>query len=147
MDFLQKSIFAALLMGVSLVPAVAADKYAQSILNSTRTLEYLHSVTASEIKRPLDYINEGKFKRPYEHQPMWIVEILGGSILYYQGEPTFRNQPASRLIDDVGGRFGERAIAMGKASRSGWVKLSLGKQGYQAYCKSQYPFVACTLAI
>lgn len=129
-------------------PLVHAEDVTElAMRNSLQTMQYLHSVPAPEIHRPLAAIEENRFERPAANQPMWIVEILSGTILYYQGQPEFRGQPASRLVDDNGGRFGERAVTFGKASKSAWLRLALGGNSYQAYCKSQYPFVVCTLAM
>lgn len=147
MQIIQKILFGLSLAIAGLGAVHAEDANERAIRNATRTIEYLHSVPATEIKRPLEAIAANKFARPAPEQPMWIVEILGGTILYYQGQPEFKNQPADRLVDDNGTRFGERAIAYGKGSKSGWIRLKLGENSYQAYCKSQYPFVACSLAI
>lgn len=147
MRIFQKIIVILGLASASVGAAHAEDANERAIRNSQKVIEYLHSVPAPEIQRPLKAITEGSYRRSSPDQPMWIVEILSGTILYYQGQPEFANHPASRLIDDNGSRFGDRALSYGKASKSGWIRLALGGGSYQAFCKSQYPFVACTLAM
>lgn len=135
------------LMGISLGGAHAEPAPERAALNAIRITEYLHSTLASQVTRAIANIESGQYKRLAPEQPVWIVEILGGTIVYYQGEPTFKNKPAAQLIDDDGQRFGERALTYGKASKSGWIGVSLGGKRYQAYCKAQYPFVTCSLAL
>lgn len=122
------------------------DSLTRSIRNSMHIMEHLHSVLPEHIGRALANVENGTLKRRAPEQPVWIVEVKTGSILYYQGEKTFKGQDASRLVDDKGSRFGERAVTLGKNSRSAWLSVVLGGATHQAYCKSQHPFVVCSLA-
>lgn len=146
------SLFRKTLLSLGLAAACCGVAHAEgtterAILNSTKMVEYLHTVEAQHIQMVLDKIESGQFRRLAPELPVYVVEVLSGTIVYYQGEPGFKGQPAGRLVDDQGSRFGDKALSYGKASRSGWIRMNLGGKSIQAFCKSQYPFVACTLAL
>jgi hypothetical protein len=120
------------------------------MVNSTEMLNLLNGVDDNtEHTHALDLmvenIEKGVVHRYAPKYPVWILRSDTGKLLYYQGEKAFRGQDASRLVDDNGFRFGQRAVDQGKNSRSTWVNLSLGGQSYRAYCGSKQPFVVCTL--
>ncbi len=147
MSIFRKAIIALGLSASCLGLAHAEGPTERAILNSTKLIEYLHTVEGQYVNLVLAKVESGEFRRLAPEQPVWVVEVISDTIVYYQGEPEFKGQPAGRLVDDKGTRFGDKALTYGKASRSGWIRMTLSGKSYQAYCKTQYPFVACTLAI
>lgn len=140
-----------LLLGVlfacTLPAAKAEDANAKAVLNATYLTTMLHGVVPSQLLVMVEKIANGKTSRPAPDQPVWILETISGTILYYQGQPEFAQKPAAQLVDDNGIRFGMRAIEQGKASKSSWSTIALGGKSYRAYCASQYPTVVCSLVI
>ncbi len=132
-------------LACSLGIAHAESPNERAMKNSLRIIEHLHSVMADQIDLAMATVVDGTFKRVAPEQPVWILETINGTIMYYQGEPKFKGQPADKLVDDAGGRFGLKGLQYGRSSKSGWISLSLGGKGYRAYCKSQYPMVVCSL--
>lgn len=135
----------ALALSVQSPVAVAEDATQLAIHNATYLTEMLHGVIPAQIQVMLERISNGTLRRPASDQPVWVLEIINGTILYYQGQPSFATQPAAQLVDDAGFRFGTRAIDNGKASKSAWITLQLGGGNYRAYCATRYPFVVCSL--
>ena len=147
MSLFRTTILALALAGGLANVAQAEGPLERAVLNSTRLVEYLHTVEAKHVQMTVANIESGKYRRVAPELPVWIVEILSGTIVYYQGEAKFKGQAAAQLVDDKGVRFGEKALNYGRGSRSGWLRLTLDGKGYQAFCKTQYPFVACTVAL
>jgi len=136
-------VFSALVVGAGTVHA--EDLNQRTMLNAAQLSTLLHGVVAEQLLRIVDGIASGKIKRLAPEQPVWILEIISGTILYYQGQPTFAQQPASKLVDDSGFRFGQKAVDNAKNSRDTWLSLKLGGQTYRAYCVATYPTVVCSL--
>lgn len=131
---------------VSFTPAAnAQDKNARAIQNSTRLTAFLDAVPAEYVMTIVDKIASGEIERFAPEQPVWIIDTSTGSLLYYQGQPSFKGQSASLLVDDGGIRFGQKALDNGRNSRSGWVNVALGGGAYTAYCHSKYPTIVCSL--
>lgn len=140
------ALFVVLFGGFYALPAHAEDAQERAMLNATHLSNQLQGVVASRMLSVVDKIATGKIKRLAPEQPVWIMETIDGSILYYQGQPGFAKQPASKLVDDVGQRFGLKALENARNSRSGWVSLTLASKQYRAFCASRYPTVVCSLA-
>jgi len=132
---------------VSLGPTVAhaEDANVRAILNSTQLLNYLDGVVPEAMPALLSAIEKGEVRRKEPGFPVWIISSDTGNLLYYQGQKAFVGQAASRLVDDRGFRFGQRALDMARNSKSTWVKVALAGTEYQAYCASKAPFVVCSL--
>lgn len=128
-------------------PAFAQDAKELALENSTHLVTLLHAVMPPQLPTLLENVANGTVQRIAPNQPVWIMETIHQSILYYQGQPAFAGKQASQLVDDEGVRFGLQAIESAKRSKSRWVYLTLGGQKYHAYCASQYPLVVCSLAI
>lgn len=126
-------------------PAHAEDARQRAMLNATGLSNMLQGVLADKLLVVVDKIAKGEIRRIAPEQPVWIMEVIDGTILYYQGQPSFVHQPAGKLVDDDGFRFGQKAIDNAKNSRSGWLRLNLGGKPYQAYCAARYPTVVCSL--
>lgn len=138
------------LLGVALAaaPATAADDAARvrAMENATHLNTVLQGVVPERLSHIVERIAKGEIARVAPEQPVWILETIHGTILYYQGQDGFVGKQASQLVDDAGQRFGKKALDSSKNSRSKWVSIKLGTQDYQAYCRSQFPFVVCSLA-
>lgn len=140
------SLFGGLLAAVPAHAAVDDATRVRAMENATHLNSLLHGVLPERVSHLVERIAKGKVARIAPEQPVWIIEIINGTILYYQGQDGFVGKQASQLVDDAGQRFGLQALDNAKRSRSKWVSLKLGAQDYQAYCRSQYPFVVCSLA-
>lgn len=125
--------------------AHAEDPNARAIVNSTELLNLVSAVVPVALPNILQNIQNGEVKRIAPEYPVWILETEQGTILYYQGQKSFVGQSASRLIDDNGFRFGQRALDQGKNSRSTWIRMTLTGKEYRAYCASKAPYVVCSL--
>lgn len=125
-------------------PAHAGDQE-DAIMNATQIATMLDGVHPNFLHNVLRMIETGELKRIAPKHPVWILEIVDGTILYYQGQPEFKGKPANLLVDDTGNRFGMRAVNWGKDSLSRWVTLQLANQTFKAYCRTQQPFVVCSL--
>ncbi len=146
---LKLFISASLALGVTAV-AHAEDNNERAMVNSTEMLNLLNGVYDNTehthgLDRMVDNIDKGVVHRYAPTYPVWILRSDTSTLLYYQGERSFAGQAASRLVDDKGFRFGQRAVDQAKNSHSTWVTLALGGQNYRAYCGSKQPFVVCTL--
>lgn len=130
---------------ISGAPAHAQDTNARAIMNSTHLLNFVDGVLPEFRSQILHSIESGIVTRLEPSMPVWILSSDTGEILYYQGQKEFVGQAASRLVDDVGFRFGLRAVENARNSRSAWVKLQLGGVSYRAYCATKAPFVVCSL--
>lgn len=115
------------------------------MLNSTRIATMLDGVVLDKLHTIIENLESGKLARVAPEYPIWIMETIDNTILYYQGQPGFRGKNASQLVDDAGLRFGVKAINAANQSRSIWMELKLGERKYKAYCRSQIPIVVCTL--
>lgn len=115
--------------------------------NTERLSTLLHGVVPDQMPVMVNEIANGKVQRFAPEQPVWIIDASAGTILYYQGNPGFAGQPASKLVDDSGVRFGQKAVDNAKNSKSSWLLLNLGGQKYPAYCSEWAPTVVCSLAL
>ena len=127
--------------------AIAETPFDRAMLNAGSLTVKLHGVYPQVMRQLVQKIAQGKVPRLAPEQPIWIMESETGTILYYQGQPTFTDQPASKLIDDDGQRFGQMAIDRARESRSTWLSINLSGTYYRAYCKAKEPTVVCSLAI
>lgn len=136
-------VFAGLVMGSG--AAHAQDSKARAIQNSTHLLNFVDGVIPEFTDQILHSIESGAITRLAPEMPVWILSADTGKIMFYQGQPAFAGQAASRLVDDNGFRFGLRAVENARNSRSSWVTLHLGGAQYSAYCATKAPFVVCSL--
>lgn len=138
-----------LLVGASLAISSwnvhAETENERAILNATRLSNYIHSTEPSLQHLMIKRIEKEEVQRIAPSHPVWIIDASEEIILYYQGQASFRGQPANRLVDDSGFRFGQRAVEMAHASRSTWMTLNLDGKEYSAYCASNAPTVVCSL--
>lgn len=125
--------------------AQAEDANTRAMLNSTQIATMIDGVLPEKIHNVIENLESGKLKRIAPEQPVWIIETIDGTILYYQGQPGFKGQSANLLVDDAGHRFGLKALESARQSRSVWVSLKLGSANYKAYCRAQEPVVVCSL--
>jgi hypothetical protein len=125
--------------------AHAQDANARAIMNSTHLLTFVDGVIPEGIPNVLKSLENGEIERLEPTFPVWIISSDTGNVLYYQGQKSFAGQSASRLVDDVGFRFGLSALENARKSKSSWVTLSLGGAKYSAYCATRAPFVVCSL--
>jgi hypothetical protein len=126
-------------------PAAIARE--RAIRNTELLSTSLHGVLESQMSAMVKNIASGKVRRFAPEQPIWIIDASAGTILYYQGNADFTGQPASKLVDDNGVRFGQKAIDSAKNSKATWLTLHLGGQKYPAYCSEWAPTVVCSLAV
>jgi len=148
--FLKKSLTSVVLgaAGLSLLSssAQAETPRERTMLNSEEVLNVLHGVLAETFESILEKVSQRRIKRLAPELPVFIVEIIEGKVLLYEGQSSLKGADASTaLVDDAGFSFGKHAVGLGKASRSGWFTLDLGGWKYQTYCSSRYPFVVCSL--
>lgn len=141
--FLATAGVAGLLMCTS--AAHAEDDRTKAMRNATQIATMLDGVVPEKLHNVIENLETGKLKRIAPNQPIWILETVDGTILYYQGQPSFKGQPASKLVDEEGNRFGLKALEAARQSRSIWLRLKLGEGDYRAYCRAQEPIVACSL--
>lgn len=146
-SFLLKVFIALGVASTLTLPAHAEDAQTRTMLNSTQLITLLDGVIPSGLPNILEQIRSGKVPRIAPQSPVWILETQGSSILYYQGQPSFTGQNATRLVDDNGSRFGQKALEQALHSRSTWLSLSLGGTTYKAYCASRAPYVVCSLLV
>lgn len=125
--------------------AQAEDEKTKAMLNATQVATMLDGVVPEKLHNVIENLETGKLKRIAPNHPIWILETIDGTILYYQGQPSFKGQSANLLMDDAGNRFGLKALQAAKQSRSIWMSLKLGDADYKAYCRAQEPIVACSL--
>lgn len=145
--FMSKVFFSFALFFGALSITFAETDSVRAMYNAQHVTNLLHGVSPQGLEILLDKIESGKIRRPAPDQPIWILDSETKTILYYQGQPAFKNQPADNLVDDQGQRFGTRALESAKASRSGWHNLMLGGANYSAFCQSKYPTVVCSLVV
>lgn len=127
--------------------AQAEDANALAMINATHLTNLLHGVPSSRAMVMVEQIAQNKVQRPAPNQPVWILDTPSGVILYYQGQPSFTNQPAAQLVDDQGIRFGQQALDNARNAKSGWLTITLGGTAYRAYCQARHPTVVCSLAV
>lgn len=139
------SVLLAVGLTLSASAAQAQDKNSRAIQNAMRLTAFLDAVPKEQQGTILEKIESGDIPRYAPEQPVWIIDTESGSLLYYQGQSTFKGQAAAQLVDDAGVRFGQKALENGRASKSGWVRIILGGSGYSAYCHSKYPTIVCSL--
>ncbi len=147
-NFFKNALSASVISGLAFSLSTAAhaeDANVKAITNSTQLLNLVSGVVPSGLPRVLESIHTGVVKRIAPSYPVWVLESEQHSILYYQGQPTFAGQNATRLVDDKGLRFGLQALENAGKSRSTWLRLTLSGVEYRAYCASKAPFVVCTL--
>lgn len=125
--------------------AHASPAHEEAMRNSRHVLNTLQSVLPESIGEVIPKIESRELARVTPQYPIWIVEIINGTIVLYDGQPNMKGQPVEVLIDENGLAFGAQSVSFGKASRGGWLNLKLGASPAAAYCSSQYPFVVCTL--
>lgn len=129
------------------VPAQAEDANTRAMLNSQQLVGLLEGVLPPGLPNVLQHIRTNRVQRIAPQYPVWLLEAEGSTILYYQGQPTFTGQNATRLVDDNGFRFGQRALEQALKGRSTWLMLTLGGVRYSAYCATRLPYVACSLLV
>lgn len=125
--------------------AQAEDAKTKAMRNATQIATMLDGVVPEKLHNVIENLETGKLKRIAPTHPVWILETIDGTILYYQGQPSFKGQSANLLVDEAGNRFGLKAINAARQSRSIWLTLNLGSADYKAYCRAQEPIVACSL--
>jgi len=141
----------ALMVSAAMLGGIASTAQAQTpmervMLNSQHILNTLHGVNPNNFENLLSKVAGRQINRLAPELPVFIVEIVKGKVLLYEGQADLKGADAqSVLVDDTGSSFGKRAVDLGKSSRSGWLQLALGGQKYQTYCSTQYPFVVCSL--
>ncbi|WP_144267426.1 hypothetical protein [Comamonas thiooxydans] len=140
------STAAAIVLSLS-AAAHAEDKNTRTMLNSSRVVSMLDGVLPHRINTIVDKLEAGELRRVAPEMPLVLLEQIDGTILYYQGQPTFKGKPANALVDDEGKRFGTIALQRGRISKSGWQTLTLGNAKYRMYCHNLAPFIACTLQV
>lgn len=123
----------------------AEDEKTKAMLNATQIATMLDGVVPEKLHNVIEHLETGKLKRVAPNHPVWILETVDDTILYYQGQPSFKGQPANLLVDEAGNRFGLKAINAARQSRGIWLNLRLSAADYQAYCRAQEPIVACSL--
>lgn len=128
------------------VQAQGLDPNIRTVQNAQRITVNLHSVLPERIMMVVKKIAERELPRRAPEQPIWILDTSSGLLLYYEGEESFAMKPVSQLVDDNGVRFGQKALELGKASKSGWLSVTLSGKTYKAYCHSFWPTVVCSLA-
>jgi hypothetical protein len=143
---LTKLLLATLLTG-SFTFAHAESVRERCMHNAERLSVTLGQVIPSYVPNTVSLIADGKVKRFAPEEPVWILEMDQGTILYYQGQASFAGQPAEKLVDDNGQRFGKMALDKAKKSTSSWMSLQLGGQKYPAYCVAHSPLIVCSLAV
>jgi hypothetical protein len=127
--------------------AHAATARERAMHNAERISTLLHGVLPSQMAEMVKNISSGKVKTFAPEQPVWILQTDTGNILYYQGNADFAGQPASKLVDDNGVRFGQKALDSANNSKSTWLTLTLAGKKYPAFCSSWYPTIVCSLAM
>lgn len=132
----------ALLMSAT---AHAQDAQTRAMMNSMAIINLLEGVVPEGLPNLLEQIRSGQVQRVAPKYPVWILETERHSILYYQGQPAFTGQNATRLVDDNGFRFGQRALEQALRTRNTWLTLVLSGATYKAYCAARPPYVACSL--
>jgi hypothetical protein len=143
---LTKILLSILLTGC--FTAAHADSVRERAMHNAERLSVtLGQVIPSYVQSTIAEIASGKVKRYAPEEPVWIMEMDQGTILYYQGQDGFTGQPADKLVDDNGQRFGQLALTKAKSSTSSWLTLKLGGQSYPAFCVSHDPLVICSLAV
>lgn len=140
------SLLACTLLGAGST-ARADSPEARAIRSTQSYMNMLHAVVPERITFVINRIAEGSVHSYAPDQPLWIIEGETGAILYYQGQDAFKGAHASRLVDDEGFRFGAKALELLGKDRSGWMRVKLGGEIYQAYCDTRFPFAICSLVI
>ena len=135
------------LLATGSIGAQEERQHERAMLNAGRIADQLVSVLPLYVPIVLDRIIKQELPRIDPLQPIWILDITTGTILYYQGKPDFTGQPASRLADETGVRFGQIALNNGLQGNSDWMKIQLGGNAYSAFCKVRDPFVVCSLIL
>lgn len=138
----------ALIASIAMPPAHAqniSNDQTLAMLNSTAILNYLSGMHPSIINMGIENIENRLLKRTAPEFPVWILESSTSTILYYDGQPAFTGQPAGKLIDEDGQRFGVKAMEFAVNSKSGWQRIKLGGKTHQMFCGQKYPFSVCTL--
>lgn len=138
---------AVLAVWLGIPSAQAEDTNTLAMINATHLTNLLHGVASSRAMAMVEQIAKNKVQRPAPNQPVWILDTSSGVILYYQGQPSFTNQPAAQLVDDQGIRFGQQALDNARNAKSGWLTITLGGTAYRAYCLTREPTVVCSLAV
>lgn len=136
-----------IISGFSSTLAHADTDTERAMLNAGRLVEALKSVDDLAVDTIVSKISNGTFLRYAPEQPVWLINESTRSIMYYQGQQGFAGQSAEQLVDDVGTRFGIKALDNAKASRSGWIQLVLAGKAYKAYCAHRAPYTACSLVV
>lgn len=124
-----------------------SDAKALAMLNSNHILTLLQAIDPLASRDGLDKLAKGKFSLPAPDMPIWVMEYNSGTILYYQGQPTYSGQPVAKLVDEKGVRFGTQAMERAKQSKSSWVRVTLGGKEFDMFCGQRYPFGVCTVVM
>ena len=146
---LAKIVATAAFIAATAAPAAQAQNISNdqtlAMLNSSSILNYLSGLHPSIVNLGLENIEKRLLKRNAPEFPIWILESSTSTIMYYEGQPSFAGQPAAKLIDEDGQRFGVKALESATNSRAGWQRIKLGGVVHQMFCGQKYPFAVCTL--
>lgn len=130
---------------VSAQDVTKEERYRRAIQNSVHVLDYLSALFYTMVPVGIDNIEQGYFRRLEPNFPIWVLDSESGKILYYEGQPTFKYQPAEKLVDEAGQRFGLKAWDNAKRSRSKWQRVTLGGVSHDMYCAQKQPLAVCSL--
>ena len=144
---LLTGLFVVLALSILLPTRAIASEFDRAIRNANYINVKLHAVYPAVMLQVVKDIASGAIIRLAPEQPIWIMDSISGTILYYQGQPNFTNQAASRLVDDAGQRFGQVAIDKARQGNDVWLSIALGGQTFRAFCQSSEPTVVCSLAL
>lgn len=138
----KTTMLALLALSCSVQAAPATER---AIENAQHITTLLHGVVLEEMPRMLDHIRNKTIPRLAPEQPVIIIDIVVDKVLFYEGRPDLTGTAASALKDGNGQSFGQKALGLGKASRSTWMSLGFNGTDYKVYCKSQFPTVVCSM--
>lgn len=114
-------------------------------LNSMKIATNLSGAPPELARLAVASLAKHSMPREDDRFPVFVFESDQGTILYYEGMPSFTDKPVSQLIDDDGKRFGLAALEKAKKSKGGWHSVKLSLKSYRMYCHSLAPFVVCSL--
>lgn len=135
----------AFMLMVMTVPAHATPATERAIENAQHITTLLQGVLIEQMPLMITHIRDKKTPRLAPEQPIIIIDIVVDKVLYYEGRPDLAGTKASLLQDGSGQFFGQKALGLGRASRSTWMTLSFNGKNYRTYCKSQFPTVVCSM--
>lgn len=139
------TVVAVLSASAQAAPVAKDEQYRRAIQNSVHVLDYLSSLFYTMVPVGIDNIEQGHFRRLEPNFPIWVLDSESGQILYYEGQPSFKYQPAEKLVDEAGQRFGLKAWENAQRSRSKWQRVTLGGVAHDMYCAQKQPLAVCSL--